>query len=81
MMPALHNYITVDPQAFLALPLGMGMIFNMCKRVNGWDIAKICPKLKRNVVFSGFERGRWRRRSVSRWKTFGSFGFAISRKN
>jgi hypothetical protein len=40
MMPALHNYITVDPQAFLALPLGMGMIFNMCKRVLKEDVGE-----------------------------------------
>lgn len=33
MMPALHNYITVDPQAFLSDQKYMGMIFDMCKAV------------------------------------------------
>jgi len=33
MMPALHNYITVDPAAFISDPKHMEIIFNMCKSV------------------------------------------------
>ena len=33
MMPALHNYITVDPTSFLANPKNMEMIYDMCKTV------------------------------------------------
>jgi hypothetical protein len=34
MMPCLHNYVTVDPQAFLAEPKYCEIIFNMCKQVS-----------------------------------------------
>ena len=34
MMPALHNYATVDSDAFLAKPQHMEMIFDMCKSVS-----------------------------------------------
>jgi hypothetical protein len=33
MMPALHNYITVDPAAFLANPRHMEIVYQMCKTV------------------------------------------------
>ena len=33
MMPCLHNYVTVDPQAFLGEPKYCEVIFNMCKQV------------------------------------------------
>ena len=33
MMPALHNYITVDPTTFLSNPKNMEMIYDMCKTV------------------------------------------------
>jgi hypothetical protein len=33
MMPALHNYITVDPVAFISDPKHMGIVFEMCKTV------------------------------------------------
>uniref|UniRef100_A0A7M5X8J5 Exportin-2 central domain-containing protein n=1 Tax=Clytia hemisphaerica TaxID=252671 RepID=A0A7M5X8J5_9CNID len=33
MMPCLHNYVTVDPQAFLANPKYCEVIFNMCKQM------------------------------------------------
>jgi len=34
MMPALHNYITVDPQAFLSDAKRMEMIYTVCKTVS-----------------------------------------------
>jgi len=34
MMPALHNYVTVDPAAFLSDTKRMEMIYNICKTVN-----------------------------------------------
>ncbi|XP_013398069.1 importin-7 [Lingula anatina] len=37
MMPALHNYVTVDPQAFLANPKHLEIIYNMCKTVMTGD--------------------------------------------
>jgi len=33
MMPCLHNYVTVDPPAFLAEPQYCEVIFNMCKQM------------------------------------------------
>jgi len=33
MMPCLHNYVTVDPQAFLAEPKYCEVILNMCKKM------------------------------------------------
>lgn len=33
MMPALHNYITVDTPAFLSKPDHIQIIYNMCKQV------------------------------------------------
>lgn len=33
MMPCLHNYVTVDPGAFLADPKWLEIVFNMCKMV------------------------------------------------
>ncbi|XP_071956565.1 importin-7-like [Antedon mediterranea] len=33
MMPALHNYITVDPQTFLSNTVYIESIFNMCKKI------------------------------------------------
>jgi len=33
MMPCLHNYVTVDPSAFIAEPQYCEVIFNMCKEV------------------------------------------------
>ena len=33
MMPALHNYVTVDPQAFLSDAKRMEIIYNVCKTV------------------------------------------------
>lgn len=37
MMPALHNYITVDTQAFLSNENHILAMFNMCKTVSTWD--------------------------------------------
>ena len=34
MTAALHNYITVDPEKFLADPKHLEMIYNMCKTVS-----------------------------------------------
>lgn len=42
LMPALHNYITIDTEAFLADENRVGIIFDMCKTVSK-------PKLKRNL--------------------------------
>ena len=39
MMPCLHNYVTVDPQAFLGEPKYCEVIFNMCKQV--WNHCNI----------------------------------------
>ncbi|XP_033645727.1 importin-7-like [Asterias rubens] len=33
MMPALHNYVTTDPQAFLSNPRHLEIIYNMCKKI------------------------------------------------
>jgi len=33
MMPCLHNYVTVDPPAFLSQPKYCEVIFNMCKKM------------------------------------------------
>ncbi|VDI02496.1 Hypothetical predicted protein [Mytilus galloprovincialis] len=40
MMPALHNYITVDTPAFLANPEHVQIIYNMCKTVMSADIGE-----------------------------------------
>ncbi|KAK7098741.1 importin-7-like [Littorina saxatilis] len=40
MMPALHNYVTVDTDAFLANPQHMEMIFDMCKSVLTGDVGE-----------------------------------------
>ena len=34
MMPALHNYVTVDPASFIGNPKYMEIIYNMCKTVS-----------------------------------------------
>ncbi|BFZ04143.1 hypothetical protein BsWGS_07182 [Bradybaena similaris] len=40
MMPALHNYITVDTEAFLANPRNLEIIYNMCKTVLNTDVGE-----------------------------------------
>lgn len=40
MMPALHNYITVDTDAFLANPTHLEVIFNMCKQILNTDVGE-----------------------------------------
>ncbi|OWF54942.1 importin-7-like [Mizuhopecten yessoensis] len=40
MMPALHNYITVDTPAFLSNPENIQIIYNMCKAVMSADIGE-----------------------------------------
>ncbi|KAI8780568.1 importin-7, partial [Biomphalaria glabrata] len=40
MMPALHNYITVDTDAFLANPNNLEIIYNMCKTVLSTDVGE-----------------------------------------
>jgi len=37
MMPALHNYLTVDSQAFISDPKHLEIIYNMCKTVMTGD--------------------------------------------
>ena len=34
MMPALHNYVTVDPQAFISNEAHLKIIYDMCKAVS-----------------------------------------------
>ena len=45
MMPALHNYITVDPAAFIANPKHLEMVYDMCKVVGrlGGTFPEMCP--------------------------------------
>lgn len=38
MMPALHNYITVDTEAFLANPTYLEVIYDMCKTVSAFEL-------------------------------------------
>jgi succinate dehydrogenase flavin-adding protein (antitoxin of CptAB toxin-antitoxin module) len=38
MMPALHNYVTVDPEAFITDPERVQIIFDMCKKVLSDDV-------------------------------------------
>jgi len=38
MMPALHNYVTVDGKTFLSNPSHLETIYNMCKRVLTGDL-------------------------------------------
>ena len=33
MMPALHNYVTIDTKAFLSTPNYMLAMYNMCKTI------------------------------------------------
>lgn len=33
LMPALHNYVTIDTEAFLSNPAYVTVIFEMCKKV------------------------------------------------
>lgn len=40
MMPALHNYITVDTPAFLSNPEHIQVIYNMCKQVMSAEIGE-----------------------------------------
>lgn len=40
MMPALHNYITVDTPAFLSNPEYIQVIYNMCKQVMSAEIGE-----------------------------------------
>ena len=34
MMPALHNFITTDPTAFISNPKHLEIIYNICKKVS-----------------------------------------------
>jgi hypothetical protein len=45
MMPALHNYVTVDSDAFLSKPERMEMIFDMCKSVSPVAISALFERL------------------------------------
>jgi len=38
MMPALHNYVTVDPEAFISDPERIQIIFDMCKKIFSDDV-------------------------------------------
>ncbi|XP_005102563.1 importin-7 isoform X2 [Aplysia californica] len=40
MMPALHNYITVDTDAFLSNPTYLEVIYNMCKQILNTDVGE-----------------------------------------
>jgi len=38
MMPALHNYVTVDPDAFISDPERIQIIYDMCKKIFSDDV-------------------------------------------
>lgn len=40
MMPCLHNYITVDPQNFIANPKHFEMVYEMCSKVLRGDVGE-----------------------------------------
>ncbi|PIK52316.1 putative importin-7 isoform X2 [Apostichopus japonicus] len=42
MMPALHNFVTVDPPAFMANPKNFEVIFNMCKQILASEADEDC---------------------------------------
>lgn len=42
MMPALHNFVTVDPAAFVSNPKNFEVIYNMCKEVLTSDADEDC---------------------------------------
>lgn len=50
MMPSLHNYVTIDPGAFLAEPKWLEIIFNMCKMVC-WFLSASTITLLRRLIF------------------------------
>ena len=37
MMPALHNYVTTDPTAFIGQRKHLHIVYEMCKKVNYRD--------------------------------------------
>ena len=43
MMPVLHNFITVDPETFLADPKHIEIVFEMCKAVSLRFILSMMP--------------------------------------
>lgn len=52
MMPALHNYITVDTQAFLSNENHVVAMFNMCKAVSTKGIYIIQFYLYNSILLS-----------------------------
>lgn len=48
LMPALHNYITIDTEAFLADENRVGVIFDMCKTVSDSN-ASCTEEINRSV--------------------------------
>jgi len=47
MTAALHNYITVEPQKFLANPKHLEMIYNMCKTVS---VHRMCDNSGKYII-------------------------------
>jgi len=66
MMPSLYNYVTVDANVFLAQPVHMEMIFNICRAVSSlridkncltwfvYRLASLCVCVFLNVILSSF---------------------------
>ncbi|CAB0011006.1 unnamed protein product [Nesidiocoris tenuis] len=50
MMPALHNYVTIDTPAFLSNPNNVLAMFNMCKVVRRKNCKKTNPMVKTNLT-------------------------------
>lgn len=58
MMPPLHNYVTIDTAAFLAVPDRIESAYYMCKEVGTKSIDVILIVIKR--LYSGCNRC-WRK--------------------
>lgn len=50
LMPALHNYVTVDTNAFLSSERNVALIFDMCKTVRDffWSFKLFSQKIYSN---------------------------------
>lgn len=83
MMPALHNYITVDTPAFLSNENHVLAMFNMCKAVcyrvlfTRREINIRPIKMMFNFYMLGANWRCWRRPRMSRCQIVGSYNFAM----
>lgn len=83
MMPALHNYITVDTQAFLSNENHILAMFNMCKAVSIYRkffsiLYYYFPNVTMNRV-TGIDRRCRRRSRVSCCQVVRSYNIAMQR--